>query len=319
MRADRLLSILLLLQMHPRLTARQLAERLEVSPRTIHRDMEALSTAGVPVAAERGTGGGWMLLEEYRTHLTGLNQAEIQALFLAKPSHLLADLGLRQASEAALIKLLAALPAVGRRDAEYMRQRIYVEASGWRRSDEAVPCLSTVQEAIWQERRLQMAYRRSDGSTVERLVDPLGLVAKGSVWYLVATSEGELRTYRVSRVQEAGILDEPCVRPAGFDLAAYWAHSSAEFQANLPRYPAVLQVRPEVLPRLPYTWRYARLGQADPADAGGWARLAVLFEVEDEACEYVLGLGPRARVLEPVVLRERVRRMAEEVVAIYDA
>ena len=153
MRADRLLSILLLLQVHQRMTTRDLAKRLEVSERTIHRDMEALSTAGIPVAAERGTDGGWFLLEEYRTNLTGLNEAEIQALFV-KPSRLLADLGLGKASEAAFIKLLAALPSMYRRDAEYIRQRIHVDMSGWRRSEEAIPCLPTLQEAIWQERKV---------------------------------------------------------------------------------------------------------------------------------------------------------------------
>src|SRR5579859_2430938 len=136
MRADRLLSIMLLLQVHRRLTASDLARRLEVSERTIHRDMEALGTSGIPVTAERGTGGGWRLLEPYQTTLTGLNEAEIQALFLAKPAHLLADLGLARAGEAAYIKLLAALPALGRHDAQDVRQRIHIDPTGWRRPDE---------------------------------------------------------------------------------------------------------------------------------------------------------------------------------------
>src|SRR5438874_11494791 len=130
MRADRLLSILLILQVHQRITARELSKRLEVSERTIHRDMEALGAAGVPVYAERGTGGGWVLSEAYQTNLTGLNEAEIQSLFLANPPHLLADLGLRQASEGALIKLLAALPSISRRDAEFARQRLHVDGAG---------------------------------------------------------------------------------------------------------------------------------------------------------------------------------------------
>src|SRR5215469_4101524 len=236
MRADRLLAILLILQAHGRMTAHELAQRLEVSERTIHRDMEALSTAGVPVVAERGVGGGWRLLEEYRTNLTGLNDAEIQALFLTRPPRLLADLGLDKASEAALIKLLAALPSGARHSAEDARQRIYVDTAGWRRYEEAVPCLPTLQEAIWQERRLRFHYARADdGAVSERVVDPLALVAKGSVWYLVAAVEGEPRTYRVSRIQSAEVLDEACVRPAGFDIATYWERSSAEFQANIPR------------------------------------------------------------------------------------
>ena len=235
MRADRLLSILLLLQVHRRLTARALARRLEVSERTIHRDMEALSAAGIPVYAERGGGGGWSLVEEYRTNLTGLNTAEIQALFVTRPARLLADLGLEQASDAGLIKLQAALPAMQRDDAEYARQRIYVDITGWNRAEESIATLPVLQAAIWQERKLQFTYERGgDCAAVERLVDPLGLVAKGSGWYLVAGEEGEIRSYRVSRVQEAKLIDQPCVRPKGFDLAAYWEQSMISFKDQLP-------------------------------------------------------------------------------------
>src|SRR5260221_12970892 len=184
MRADRLLSILLILQAHGRMTARELAQRLEVAERTIHRDMEALSTAGIPVTAERGIGGGWNLLENYRTNLTGLTEAEIQALFLIGPAHVLADLGLHKASEAALIKLFAALPAINRRNAEYIRQRIHVDVAAWHTTEEAVPYLSTLQKAHWQGRNLHLAYRRSD-ATFSRLFDPLELFAKRRSWALV--------------------------------------------------------------------------------------------------------------------------------------
>ena len=166
MRADRLLSIMLLLQVHKRVTSRELARRLEVSERTIHRDMDALGAAGIPIYAERGIGGGWALSEAYQTNLTGLNEAEIQALFLATPPNLLADLGLHQAADAALIKLLAALPAFSRRDAEFARQRIHVDGAGWLRAREAVPFLSAIQEALWQDRKLILAYQRAPASTL---------------------------------------------------------------------------------------------------------------------------------------------------------
>ena len=182
MRADRLLSILLLLQVNRRMTAGALAERLEVSERTIYRDMDALSAAGVPVLAERGVGGGWTLIESYETKLTGLNQAEIQSLFLT-PARV-SDLGLHQAGESALIKLIAAMPAMSRRSAEYARQRIHIDSTGWSRSTENIANMPVVQDAIWQERRLAIHYDRGECQTVERIVDPLGLVAKGSAWYL---------------------------------------------------------------------------------------------------------------------------------------
>jgi predicted DNA-binding transcriptional regulator YafY len=317
LRADRLLSILLLLQIHRRLTAGELAQRLEVSERTIHRDMEALAATGVPLVAERGARGGWTLPEGYQTNLTGLNQAEIQTLFLTTPWRLLADLGLEQASEAALTKLQAALPAGSRRDAASVRQRILVDAAGWQRAGEDLTFLPALQDAVWEERKVALTYQRGEGTGVERLVDPLGLVAKGSVWYLVAGVEGELRTYRISRVQGVTVTDQPCVRPAGFDLAAHWAESAAAFVSNLPRYPVTVRADPALLPRMRYTGKFARIERVDPPDASGWVTVAILFETEDEAREYVLGFGPRMEAVTPAALRDEVRRLAQGVVDLY--
>jgi predicted DNA-binding transcriptional regulator YafY len=317
MRADRLLSIMLLLQVHRRLTARELAQRLEVSERTVHRDMEALSAAGIPVVAERGTGGGWRLLEDYRTNLTGLTAAEVQALFLTGPPRLLADLGLDKASEAAFIKLLAAVPSISRRGAEYARQRIYVDTGGWRQPDEAYPFLPLILEAIWQERRLRLTYQRGENG-VERVVDPLGLVAKGSAWYLVASIDGELRTYRVSRIQDAQLVDGPCARPPDFDLAAYWRQSSAEFKAGIPRYSTVVRVDAALLPRLRSEGWNARIEREYPPDADGRVTLALALEGdEDRAGEVVLGYGAQIEVLEPQSLREKVLHAAQGIVARY--
>ncbi len=319
MRADRLLSILLLLQVNRRLTARELAKRLEVSERTILRDMEALSTAGVPVTAERGSGGGWYLLEEYRTNLTGMSAEEIQTLFLMQPTRLLADLGLHKASEAAFIKLLAALPSLSRRNAEDVRQRIHIDTASWHRPEEIVPHLHTLQDAIWQERKLHMLYQRGDDSAVERLVDPLGLVAKGSIWYLVAAVDGNTRTYRISRVQQATITEQPCVRPVDFDLAAYWEQSSTDFKAALPRYPATVRASPTILSYMRNVSRYAHIISAEPPDSDGWIQLTMQFEGEHNACEYVLSLGSQIEVLEPPELREKVIRAAESIIALYTA
>src|SRR5262245_44443093 len=182
MRADRLLSILLLLQANGRMTAGVLAKRLEVSERTILRDMDALSGAGVPVTAERGVGGGWQLLDGYQTKLTGLTSIEIQSLFLARPPKLMADLGLREAAEAAWIKLQASLPSDMRRQAEFVRQRILIDARGWRDSAETISSLPVLLEALWRGRRVRFDYERSTDGATERVVDPLGLVARGNSW-----------------------------------------------------------------------------------------------------------------------------------------
>lgn len=318
MRADRLLSILLLLQVHRRLTARDLAKRLEVSERTIHRDMESLSTAGFPVFAERGIGGGWMLVEGYRTNLTGLNRDEIQALFLTKPLRLLADLGLKKASDAAFIKLSAALPSAHRDNAEHARQRVHIDVTGWNHSRESIEFLPVLQEAVWQERKLKFTYERSGGcDAVERLVDPLGLVAKGSAWYLVAAVEGEIRSYRVSRVVDARVTDDPCIRPKDFDLADYWEQSTVNFKAQLPQYLAIVRAHPDIFPRLRFAGRFARIGQADAPDADGWIRVTLRFDVEEMAVEWVLSFCPKMEVLEPDALREKVIAAAHSVIAFY--
>ena len=319
MRADRLLSILLLLQVHRRVTARVLAARLEVSERTIHRDMEALSMAGVPVVAERGSQGGWSLLEAYRTNLTGLNKDEAQTLLLLQPARVLADLGLGKASEAALIKLAAALPAAQRDDAEYARQRIHIDLTGWNHADEAVASLPLIQQAIWHARRLRFVYERGPHcEATERTVDPLGLVAKGSAWYLVAAVDGTPRSYRIARITKASLLDEACSRPKGFDLAAYWASSTASFKANLPRYQATLRVAPEVLPRLGFAGRFARIEHTSAPDREGWSEVRVRFDVEEMAVEYALSFGPQVEVIAPAALRDKVIAMARSVIAFYE-
>ena len=318
MRADRLLSIVLLLQTHGQLTSRTLAERLEVSERTIHRDMEALSFSGIPVVAERGSTGGWSLLGEYRTNLTGLNEAEIQSLFVTQPPKLLADLRLKKASEGALLKLLAALPAMYRQGAEQARRRIHIDTGGWSRQEEAVPLLPVLQEAIWSERKLRFTYQRGpDCDEVEREVDPLGLVAKGSAWYLVAGIGGDVRSYRISRIAKAEVVDQSCAIPPNFDLAAFWEQSTMTFKANLPKYVATFRVAPEVFPRLRFAGRFARVGEVIDTDLNGWLVAPVRFDVEEMAVEYALGFGSKLEVLEPRSLREKVIAAAEQVVSFY--
>ena len=317
MRADRLLSILLLLQGSRQLTASDLAERLEVSERTIHRDMVALGMAGIPVVAERGSGGGWRLLEEYRTNLTGMNAAEIQTLFLAPPSRLMADLGMRQAADAALIKLLAALPAISRQRAEDIRQRIHIDVAGWGQRGEAVPLLPVLQQAIWQQRRLCFTYGYEETDAAERVGDPLGLVAKGAVWYIIVAIEGQLRTYRVARVRSADLLDETFERPADFDLAAHWQESSRSFAERIPRFPVTLRVASSALASVRAGGRYSRVEREEPPDGDGWARVTLLFEDDHSAREFILSYGPQVKVIAPEELRAAVLAAAQATAALY--
>ncbi|HEY7036621.1 MAG TPA: YafY family protein [Thermomicrobiales bacterium] len=320
MRADRLLSILLLLQVHRRLTAGELAARLEVSERTIHRDMDALSSAGVPVYAQRGAGGGWALTDGFRTNATGLTETEIRTLFLGNPSRLLADLGLGGAAEAALIKLLAAIPSPHRRGAEDVRQRIHIDVGGWHPGGgEPVPALPVLQEAIWSERRVRLTYQPQTGEPRERLVDPLGLVAQGSTWYLVAAVDGGPRTYRVSRVLAVRPTEEPFVRPEAFDLPAYWESSKADFVAGLPRYRALVRADPTLLPRLAFLGRFARVERTDPPDPDGWVPVEIRFQFEEDAVEAILGYGPRIEVIDPPELCDLVISRARATMEWYAA
>lgn len=305
MKADRLLSALLLLQAHGGLTARQLARRLEVSMRTVQRDMEALSAAGVPVFALRGAGGGWRLDDGWRTRVPGLDEAELSALLMAQP-RVLGDARLAKAAEAALDKLMAALPSSLREQAASIRRRLHVDPTGWWGTPENLVMLPVVQDAVARDRKLAMRYLRAGRERVERTVDPLGLVAKGSVWYLVANTPAGFRTYRVSRIEEATPLDQPCERPPGFDLAAYWQASTAELRQRRDRYEVTLRLDPRAAASLA-TWR--RTEPVEPPDAGapdGWPTLRAWFEDEEQARFIVLGCGPRAEVLAPDELRAAV-------------
>jgi predicted DNA-binding transcriptional regulator YafY len=302
MRADRLLSIVLLLQSRRRITARELAERLEVSERTILRDMNALSGTGIPVVAGRGNGGGWSLLDGYQTRLTGLNPAEVKSLFLGRPARLMADLGLKRESEAALLKIEASLPAEVRGQAELARQRILIDPRGWRDPAESISCLPVLMDAVWRGRQVRFLYAREFCEPAERTGHPLGLVAKGSTWYLVAHVESETRTYRVSRIREVAVLDCAAVYPPEFDLAAYWERSAAEFREKLPRYYATFLADPSIMRWIRY--RGWRLEEETPE--GGRIRVRLRFDVEEEAVQFALSFGGDIEVVEPAALRERV-------------
>lgn len=330
MRADRLLSLLMLLEVHRKLTAQELARRLEVSERTIHRDMEALSASGVPVYAERGTGGGWALQDDYHVKLNGLNQAEIRSLFLNSPAALLADLGLEESSEAAYRKLSAALSPASRQDAAYARQRIHVDGAGWQSRTEEVPYLPLVQSAVWEERQLAFTYATYAAETddsespalPERVVHPLGLVAKGRTWYMAAaTREGAIRTYRVSRIRSAALLDEPVVRPDGFDLAAFWEQAKQELKVKLPHYVTKLLMDPRTLRKLKSA-SYVKVISvgaplAERSGRPGWLPAEADFETLDNAVEVILSLGASLLVLEPEELRSEVARQAAALAELY--
>lgn len=302
MRADRLVSTLLLLQTHGRMSARTLAKRLEVSERTVHRDMGALSSAGVPVVADRGARGGWSLMPGYRASISALNEAEVRALFVGMPGLLLDDLRLHRASDDAALKVLSVLPEVTRRAAERARERIHIDLSGWKQSRDLVPFLPIVQEAVWSDRKLRFNYGEPPSS---RVIDPLGLVAKGSIWYAVA----ETRTYRVSRMLDAEVLNESFVRPANFNLATYWEASAAQFKEKLPRYEVVARARDTK-----WLAMFMRFGAIDSINED-----IVHMHFDSEEAAVVTLLSADAEVIEPAGLREKLCAVAKRIVERYSA
>jgi predicted DNA-binding transcriptional regulator YafY len=313
MRAQRLLSILMQLQVNRRVTAAKLAKKLEVSERTILRDMDALSGSGIPVIAERGAGGGWSLLEEYQTKLTGLSAEEIQSLFISRAPKLMADLGLTQTAEAAWTKLQAALPPSVRRQADFTRQRVLIDTRGWRSPAESASSLPALLDALWRDRRVRFVYESVLHETSERTVDPLGLVARGSSWYLIAIRDSESRTYRVSRIRDVAILPVPARRPRDFDLAAYWERSATEFREKLPQYRATFLARPSVMRWIRY--RGWRLEEERPE--GERVRVRLRFDAEEEALQFGVGFGADVEVVNPVELRHKARERALGILQLY--
>ena len=312
------------MQTRGRMTAQQLANELDVSVRTIYRDVDELSASGIPVFADRGTNGGFQLVEGYRTRLTGLTPEEAETLFLSGYPGPAAQLGLGTILAAAQLKVLAALPPELRSRASRIRQRFHLDAPGWFQPTEAVPSLEKIAEAVWSDRRVQMSYQRggSDGPVVERVVDPLGVVLKAGVWYMVGRAEERMRTYRVSRVLELSFLADRFERPADFDLADYWDRSVAEYAGSLTSFVATVKVRGEGLDRLADVVGYAKaadmIAAAGSPDENGWLSLALNLEDIGQAEQQMLRLGPDALVVEPVELRERVASAARRTAVLYD-
>jgi predicted DNA-binding transcriptional regulator YafY len=308
MKSNRLLSALMLLQAHGRLSSRELAERLEISERTAHRDMEALSEAGVPVLALRGARGGWELAKGWRTKVPGLDEAELRGLLMAQPSAL-GDPRLAAAAERAFGKLLAALPGNLRDQAASIRARLHIDPTGWRPSSEDLSMLPIVQDAIARDMKLSFLYVRADGDTAPRTVDPFGVVCKQNVWYLVARAPAGMRSYRVARMSQAVVLAMPFKRPANFNLAAHWKASTTELDRQRQPYAATLALTPEAVTSLRgwYQLRPAKDHPQASETASGWSAFDLEFESLSMAHFISLGLGSRANVLAPTELRERVR------------
>ncbi|GAA1878927.1 helix-turn-helix transcriptional regulator [Actinomadura bangladeshensis] len=324
MRASRLLSLLLLLQTRERMTARELAAELEVSVRTVYRDVESLSAAGVPVYADRGPDGGYRLLGGYRTRLTGLTEAEAASLPLSGIPGPATQLGLGDVL-AAELKLLAALPPALRTRATRIRERFHLDAPGWFRTPDDVPHLHAIADAVWNQHRIQVRYRRwQRPQQVTRTLEPLGVVLKAGTWYLIARPAdrtGDPRTYRISRVLALTVLPDRFDRPDGFDLAAHWTAYTERFEADSYPEHATVLLSPDGLTRapilLPPAMARAALDTADPPDPRGWVRAVLPIESVRHAHVEFLKLGADVEVLHPPELRAMITDTVRALAARY--
>ncbi|HEX3789502.1 MAG TPA: YafY family protein [Pseudonocardiaceae bacterium] len=322
MRAARLLSVVLLLQNRGRMTAAELADELEVSVRTVYRDVESLAGIGIPIYAEHGAAGGYQLVAGYRTRLTGLTEQEADTLFLAGAPGPAAQLGLGSDLAAAQLKLEAALSPELWARAGRIRERFHLDAPSWFRQAEDAPLLTEVADAVWNQRRIVMHYwgwGKLRGG-VDRELDPLGVVCKAGQWYLVGRVEEKLRTYRVARILTLTVLPDHFDRPADFDLAEYWATWARRFEANVYRAEMTVRLAAEAIAKAQHIWSVvpARAAEAaDPPDEDGWRQAVIPIESENHALVEVLKLGPLIEVVAPAALRDRVAEAAADTARIY--
>jgi len=320
MRASRLLNVLTLLQARGQVTATTLAEACEVSVRTIYRDVDALSAAGVPIYADRGAAGGYRLLDGHQVRLNGLSPLEAEALFLAGLPGPAADLGLGAARAAAETKLLAALPRDLRQSAERLRSRFLFDSAPWFERAEDVPHLSTIAKAVWQHHRLAFQYESWKGRK-RRLVDPLGIVLKAGAWYLAGRVDDSVRTYRIVRISRLEVKPETFTRPAGFDLAAHWRNATERLDAEMNHRLARIRVSPlalRILPHTvnPYAWSRAVVDQG--ADNKGWRTVTLPVGHDRQARFDLLRLGAELEVIEPLELRKEMAETVARLSRIYD-
>ncbi|MEV6948993.1 WYL domain-containing protein [Streptomyces sp. NPDC051172] len=312
MRAARLIKMVLLLQGRPSMTAAELARELEVSERTVTRDAQALSEAGVPVYADRGRAGGYRLIGGYRTRLTGLARSEAEALFLSGVPGALREMGLEDAASAARLKVSAALLPSLRDASRTAAQRFHLDAPNWFTEPKTPALLPAFADAVWDDRRVTARYRKGDRE-VERELEPYGLVLKAGVWYLCARvtepDHGPHRVYRIDRFTAVDVCAERFARDEEFGLPAFWAEQSERFARSILRDEVVVRLSVDGVRRLPYAVDPASareaLAAAGPPDQDGWLTLTLPVESEQVAHGQLAGLGPEVEVLAPDSLRAR--------------
>jgi predicted DNA-binding transcriptional regulator YafY len=316
MRASRLLSLMMLLQVRGKTSAAVLARELEVSVRTIHRDVDALSLAGIPLHSETGRNGGIVLATTFRTRLTGLTSAEAEALPLAGLAFAARDLGVGADAAAAELKLLASLPPDSSANARRIATRFHLDPVPWYHLPESLGVLPRLALAVWRDRRVRVEYESWEGQSTARL-EPLGLVQKGGLWYLVARSRAEPRTFRVASIRELDVLDESFQRPRNFDLARWWNRSAAEFERRLTPERATIRISEEgrrILRAVSPAAAQVVGETQQPTTTPGWVEARMPIEQGVQAARQLLRLGAEVQIVAPATLRTALLTEARAVI-----
>jgi predicted DNA-binding transcriptional regulator YafY len=322
MQASRILSIMMLLQARGRMSAPALAQALEVSTRTILRDMDELSAAGVPIWGDRGRHGGFQLKAGWSTQLTGLTEPEVQGLFLAGLPTAATELGLGTAATSARLKMVAALPDEWREQASNVAARLHIDPVDWYRSTETPVALQDVASAVWRNQRLTMEYESWRGVS-QREVDPLGLVLKAGTWYLVAQAVGkkQVLTFRLANIRAAAVQQQRFKRPTRFDLAAHWQVSTQRFEAELYKHRAHIVASPRAQAWLANGRVKAVRLPDEPLDGvktSDWAHFLLPIESVEHGMRQLLGFGAQVKVLAPPALKIALKQELERLTSLYE-
>lgn len=316
MKADRLISILMLLQIHKKLTANELAQKLEVSVRTIYRDVESLSSLGIPVFSDRGTNGGIELLGDYKTSLNGINDDEIYSLFLPTGDKILEDLGIQKLKDSTILKLLGNSSPYQIKEVENIQNYIYIDMHTWSENPTNVNknILSVLQNAIWSHKVLKIVYKKIN-EIKEVILNPLGLVCKRGIWYLIGINAEVIKTYKVTSIENALLIDEHFNRPSDFNLETHWKSSTSNFKSLIPKYTFTFKVNPSIIN---YIKERKFITISNEVVKDNEIYLDISFDAIWQGIEFAFTYGKNIKIIRPIEAIDEIRIKASEVIKLYD-
>lgn len=315
MRADRLISILMLLQIYKKLTAQELSKKLEVSVRTIYRDIDSLSGIGIPIVTEKGINGGITLLGNYKTTLTGINKNELLSLFIPTGDKIFEDLGIENLKNTTILKILGDSSPDNYKEFENFQNYIYIDMNTWNNSKTSTnkDVLSTLQKATWSSKSLKICYKKIDKKK-EITINPLGLVCKRSIWYLVAIDCDTIKTYKISSIESATLTSDKFTRPSEFNLKNYWENSVSKFKTLIPKYNFIFKINPNILESIkkrPFitikeiTYRDDEL------------HLYISFDSLWQGIEFAFSYGKDIKILDPFEAITEIKKKSLEIIDLY--